>query len=141
MRQKSRACRLAPHADESQAASAAERRPHVQRGSEASRQRADQRAIRILLAACDSPAQALELCYWSKEPGLIEIVRALALMPDEARSAIEVFVALARNAASIEAELDARGVLSLVSVEATRTAALAQFAATEETESAPPLLN
>ena len=50
-------------------------------------------------------------------------------MPEDTRAAIEAFIALARDAKSITAGLDARGVLTLASAEAARTVALAQYAA------------
>jgi hypothetical protein len=101
---------------------------------------ATERLIRTLVAGCNSPAEALELYYWSREPGLIEVIRAIATMQEDTRAAIEAFIALARDAKSIKAELDARGVLTLASAEAARTVALAQYAA-EEDEDAPRLLN
>jgi len=101
---------------------------------------ATERLIRTLVSGCGSPAEALELYYWSREPGLIEVIRGIATMPEDTRAAIEAFIALARDAKSIKAELDARGVLTLASAEAARIVALAQYAA-EEDEDAPRLLN
>jgi hypothetical protein len=97
--------------------------------------------IRTLVAGCDSPAEALEIQYWSKEPGLIEIIRAIALMPERTRAAIEVFIMLARDARTVTAALDHRGVLMLASAEAAKTAALAHHAAADDSEDAPRLLN
>jgi len=102
---------------------------------------AAERLIRTLVAGCGSPAEALELYYWSREPGLIEIVRGIAAMPEDTRAAIEAFIALARDAKSVRAELGSRGVLTLASAEAARTVALAQYAAEEDSEDAPRLLN
>jgi hypothetical protein len=102
---------------------------------------ATERLIRLLVAACDDPAAALEVYYWSKEPGLREIMRGIAVMPDEARAAIEAFVALARDAKSVTADLDGRGALILASVEAAKTVAQAQLAVAEETDEAPRLLH
>jgi hypothetical protein len=101
---------------------------------------ATEHLIRTLVAGCGSPAQALELYYWSREPGLIEVIRGIATMPEETRAAIEAFIALARDTRSVKAELNSRGVLTLASAEAARTVALAQYAA-EEDEDAPRLLN
>ena len=78
--------------------------------------------------------------YWSREPGLIEIIRGIATMPENTRAAIEAFVALARDTRSITAELDSRGVLTLASAEAARAVALARHAVEEE-EDPPRLLN
>ena len=101
---------------------------------------ATERLIRTLVEGCGSPAEALELYYWSREPGLIEVIRGIATMPENTRAAIEAFVALARDTKSITAELDSRGVLTLASAEAARAVALARHAVEEE-EDAPRLLN
>jgi hypothetical protein len=101
---------------------------------------ATNRLIRTLVQGCGSPAQALELYYWSREPGLIEVIRGIVMMPESTRATIEAFVALARDARSVKGELDSRGVLTLVSAEVARTVALAQYAV-EEDEDAPRLLN
>ena len=78
--------------------------------SRSSHDPATQRLIRTLVEGCGSPAEALELYYWSREPGLIEVIRGIATMPENTRAAIEAFVALARDTKSITAELDfARG--------------------------------
>ena len=97
--------------------------------------------IRTLVAGCEKPAETLELYYWSKEPGLIEIIRAVAMMPEEARAVIEAFVALAHDQATVTARLDSRGVLTLASSQAARTVALAQYAAAADQDDAPHLLN
>src|SRR5258708_1805233 len=87
-----------------------------------------ERLLRILVTGRGSLAGVLEAHYWSKEPGLIEIMRGIALMPEETRAALEAFIALARETKSVTARLDQRGVLTLASVEAARTVALAQYA-------------
>ena len=102
---------------------------------------ATERLIRTLVECCGTPAKALELYYWCKEPGLIEVVRGVVAMPEETRAALEAFIALARNANSIKAKLDGSGMLMLMSAEAARTVAIAQHAAEDESEDAPRLLN
>src|ERR1044071_6878520 len=84
------------------------------------RQRTRARLLRAL-AACDgSPADMLELYYWSKEPGFTQLIRAIATMPEHARAALEAFIALARDCRSVSAALDSRGVLTFCSAEAAR---------------------
>src|SRR6187431_1638462 len=102
---------------------------------------ATERLIRTLVEGCGSPAEALELLYWSREPGLIEIIRGIATMPEGARAALEAFIALARDAKTVSATLDPRGLLTLASSEVTRTLALAEHAAENDVEGAPRLLN
>ena len=97
--------------------------------------------MRFLVTGCDKPAEALEIYYWSKEPGFLEIIRAIAMMPEETRSAIEAFSALAHDQATVTARLDSRGVLTLASVQAAKTVALAQYAAANDTDDVPLLLN
>src|SRR4051812_44561184 len=89
----------------------------------------DERLARILITGCGNLAGALEAHYWSREPGLIEIIRGIAGMTEDTRAAIEAFVALARDTKSVIASLDQRGVLTLASKEAARALVLAQHAA------------
>jgi len=100
-----------------------------------------ERIIQTLAAGCTSPAEALELLYWSREPGMTEIIRGIAAMPEGTRAAVEAFIALARDAKTVSATIDQRGVLTLTSSEATRTLALAELAAENDVEGAPRLLN
>jgi hypothetical protein len=100
-----------------------------------------ERLIRTLAACCASPAELLELYYWSKEPGLAEVIRAIATMPEETRAAIEAFIALARNAKTVSADLDGRGVLTLSSDEAAKAIALAHYVAAEDRDELPRMLN
>jgi hypothetical protein len=106
--------------------------PRRRRGVKRTADEANKRLIRVLLAGCDSPAKALELHYWSKEPGLLEIMRGIVMMPEAARAAIEAFVILARDTRSVTARLDQRGLLTLVSAQVTQTVALAQYVAMNE---------
>jgi len=100
-----------------------------------------ERLIRTLAACCINPASMLELYYWSREPGLADIMRGIATMPEEARAALEAFVALARDMKSVSAEVDGRGVLTLTSLEAARTVALAQYLAEDPHDDLPRILN
>jgi hypothetical protein len=106
------------------------RNPH----NKSENDRTIERLIRSLVLECKSPSEVLELYYWSKEPGLIEVIRGIAAMPEEARASIEAFIALAGDAKSASAELDGRGVLTLASGEATRTAALARYLAANDAD-------
>jgi hypothetical protein len=102
--------------------------------------RARARLLRTL-AACDgNPADMLELYYWSREPGFTKLIRAIGMMPECTRAALETFIALARDSKSVTAALDPCGVLTFCSAEASRSAALAMHAV-NETEDRPQLLN
>jgi hypothetical protein len=67
-----------------------------------------------IVAKCD-PARLMELYYWSQEPGLLEITRAVAAMPEAGREALESFFALGGDPQSIVATWEESGRLSLES--------------------------
>jgi hypothetical protein len=98
------------------------------------KERTTERLIQTLAHGCDTPAKMLELYYWSKEPGLIEVIRGIAAMREEVRAAIEAFIVLAGDARSASADLDGRGVLTLASAEAAKTAALARYLAANDAD-------
>ena len=108
---------------------------------DAAPRRAAERLIRTLVAGCTTPAEALELLYWSREPGLIEIIRGIATMPEEhpsrdrgvrrAGARRKDGHGHARSAWCPDARVG----------EAARTVALAQHAAEDDVEDAPRLLN
>ena len=100
-----------------------------------------ERLLRTLASGRGGLAGLLEAHYWSKEPGLIEIMRGVAMMTEDTRAALEAFIALARDTKSVTARLDQRGVLTLASAEAARTVALAQYAAAKDGSDSPHLLN
>ena len=60
-------------------------------------------------------ARLVELYYWTQEPGLLEVIRAIAAMPASTREALESFFALAGDAQSIVANWESSGGLSLKS--------------------------
>ena len=106
--------------------------------------RADSRAERLqrALAACGgTPAEMLELYYWSKERGFRKLIRAIAMMPEATKVSLATFLTLADDTSSVAAGFDARGVLMLFSVQASKLAALAQQAADEEAHGRRRLLN
>lgn len=111
------------------------------RKSTSARQKARERLIRVLLAGCENPARALEIHYWSKEPGLIEIMRGVVMMSEEARGAIEAFIALAGDTRSVTARLDRNGLLTLLSPRAARSVTLAHHAAASDRPGQSRLLN
>jgi len=97
------------------------------RKSASAKERAVERLIQTLAHGCDTPAKVLELYYWSREPGLLEVIRGIAAMREDPRAAIEAFIALAGDVRSVSAALDGRGVLTLASDDAARTVALARY--------------
>ena len=67
------------------------------------------------IVAKSDPARLMELYYWSEEPGLLEIIRAVAAMPETGREALESFFALGGDPQSVVATWEATGRLSLES--------------------------
>lgn len=116
-------------------------RRHSSKKITSAKERTTERLIQTLARGCDTPAEVLELYYWSKEPGLIEVIRGIAAMREEVRAAIEAFIALAGDVKSASADLDGRGVLTLASTDAARSVALARYLAADDTDDAARLLN
>lgn len=61
----------------------------------------------------ESPKQALELFYWTREPDLLEAVRAIAAMSPQSRATLCAFLAVAGDAESVDADMDRNGNLTL----------------------------
>jgi len=70
--------------------------------------------VNQIIAKCD-PARLMELYYWSQEPGLLEITRAIAAMPEAGRDALESFFALGGDPQSVVATWEESGRLTLES--------------------------
>lgn len=68
--------------------------------------------VRDLVLQEGDPAKVLELHYWSQEPGVQECIRAIAVMPIEARSALQAFLA-ASTGHTITVSFDGSGGLNL----------------------------
>lgn len=100
-----------------------------------------ERLIRTLAAECGSPAEVLELYYWSREPGMIEMMRGIVAMPEAVRAALEAFIALARDPKSIEANMNPHGALTLVSPETSKSIALAKYVAENDGDDPVRTLN
>jgi hypothetical protein len=87
------------------------------------------------LAALSSPesrSRILEMEYWSREPGVIDLIRTLVGMPEQARAAVEAFFAFAHEPAAIAADVDALGRLILTSPHVGRSMAIMQFCSDNE---------
>jgi hypothetical protein len=67
-----------------------------------------------IVARCDH-ARLMELYYWTQEPGLLEITRAIAGMPDSVREALESFIRLGGDPQTVTATWETDGRLSLES--------------------------
>lgn len=89
------------------------------------------------LGDTESWSHVLELHYWSREPGMLDIIRTLIAMPESTRASIEAFCAIAHEPGAIRAELDAAGRLTLTSAQAGRTVAIIQFCSDNDDPETP----
>ena len=67
-----------------------------------------------IVARCDH-ARLMELYYWTQEPALLEIIRAIAGMPESGREALESFFRLGGDPQTVTATWETDGRLSLES--------------------------
>src|SRR3979409_2421122 len=67
------------------------------------------------IMAKSSHERIVELCYWAQEPGLLNIIRAVSAMPDQAREALDSFFALVGDSQSVVAQWESSGRLVLES--------------------------
>jgi hypothetical protein len=81
----------------------------------------------------------MEMFYWSREPGLLELMRAIATMPENARTALEVLFAMSHEPSAITAQWDGSGRLTLTSPQAGQAIAVIQYC-TEHDDVEKPLL-
>lgn len=100
-----------------------------------------ERLIRMLMTGGGKASSVLELYYWSREPGMIEIMRGIVAMPEETRGALEAFLALSRDPKTIRANISQAGVLMLAAPEAAQAVALATYIAENEGDDATVMLN
>jgi len=89
---------------------------HVERDEELGADLGD--VVQSLIAQAGNNARLLECCYWTQEPGLLEMIRAFLAMPVEAQTVLRAFFAAAVVPRSITTSLDATGALTLRSPEA-----------------------
>jgi hypothetical protein len=87
------------------------------------------------------PARIIEFCYWSREPGVLGIMRAVAMMSEEARASLEVFLAMSHEPVAIAASWDGSGRLTLTSPQAGQTIALIRYCADHDDGKKPLLPN
>jgi hypothetical protein len=104
----------------------------------------DPRSRKILesiLADCADSSYVFELHYWTREPGMLDLIRAIAALPEETRSALEAFFAMSHEPAAIAAKWDAGGRLTLASPQIGQTMAMMQYCAENEDAETPPMPN
>jgi hypothetical protein len=97
--------------------------------------------LETLVASGCEPTQIVEIYYWTREPGMLDLIRAIAALPEEARSALEAFFAMSHEPASVAAKWDAGGRLTLASPQVGQTMAIMQYCAENEDAEKPPIPN
>ena len=66
----------------------------------------------------------VELYYWSREPGMLDVIRMIMTMPEAARASLETFCAMVYEPQEIAADLDLEGRLTMSSQHAGHAAAI-----------------
>ena len=72
-------------------------------GGDASDSSEEPAAELVLAPGSSEPARAIEMAYWSEEPGLLELIRAIACLRPETRTALLAFLSQASDARLISA--------------------------------------
>lgn len=62
-----------------------------------------------ILRNCRTPSELFELCYWSQEPGLFDIYRSVARLPEPTRKALETLLSHANENSEVTLVKDRDG--------------------------------
>ena len=87
-----------------------------------------QTIVRALVMEYAEPAHVLELYYWSREPGLLDIIRAVMALPKQSRACVRAFLAMAPDPKLVRTKADDFGRLTLFSSQVAETLASAREA-------------
>jgi hypothetical protein len=99
------------------------------------------RMIEAVLAECSDPGRLFELYYFSREPAMLAIMRAVAALPEEARAALEAFLTMSHEPADIAAKWDPVGRLTLASPQIGQAMAIMRYCAENEDAEMSPVPN
>jgi len=99
------------------------------------------KSIQAVLADCKDSARLFELYYFSREPAMLDIMRAIAALPEEARASLEAFFTMSHEPAAIAAQWDGSGRLTLSSPQVGQTMAMMRYCAENEDAEKNPLAN
>jgi hypothetical protein len=69
--------------------------------------------IHALMMEFAESARVLELYYWSQEPGLVDIIRAVMALPKQSRTSVQAFLARAPDLKRVHTKVDDFGHLTL----------------------------
>ena len=111
------------------------------RRDKSSEQVGQAKLLRSVLAECGDSSRLLELYYFSREPDVLEIMRAVAALPEDARAALEAFLTVSHEPGAITAKWDGAGRLTLASPQVGQTMAIIAFCAENDDVDKPLLPN
>jgi hypothetical protein len=94
-----------------------------------------------MLAECADSSRLLELYYFSREPDVLEIMRAIAALPEETRASLEAFLTVSEDPTAVAAKWDGAGRLTLSSPQVGQTMAIMTFCAENDDADKPLLPN
>jgi hypothetical protein len=97
--------------------------------------------LAALVAQDRDPTLMIEMYYWSREPGMLDIIRAIAAMPEESRASVEAFLTMSHEPASIAADWDGAGRLTLSSPQVDQTMAIIRYCAENDDAETSPMPN
>jgi len=97
--------------------------------------------IELILSECEDSSRLLEFYYWSREPGMLEIIRTLIALPEGTRASIEAFLTMSHEPAAIVAAWDAAGRLTLSSPQVGQAMAIMRHCAADDDAETPPVAN
>ncbi len=85
------------------------------------------RTLAQLIMKSDAPAQMIELHFWSRETGVLDVVRTFVALNESVKDALRAFLKLARDARTITAKIDSAGHLIMSAPHVTETFAQAAY--------------
>lgn len=106
------------------------RTQHKRKSAAAARKTRRGTLLERLAKQIDCQQRLAELYYWSREPDLLAIIRAIAAMPTASRAALATFLDIAGDPQSVAASVDGHGNLTFASPHIAE--ALAEVSATYE---------
>jgi hypothetical protein len=89
----------------------------------------------------EEPTRFFEMYYWSREPGMLDVMRAIMGMSEASRAALETFLTMSQEPALIAANWDRKDSLTLTSPQIGQTVAIIHFCAENEDIEKPSLPN
>jgi hypothetical protein len=70
--------------------------------------------LKRIVAQCRNPARLIELCYWSAEPELAEVMRQYIALPADVRAVLHTFLMLVKDEPdSVNVRIGANGQMIL----------------------------